>query len=90
MPDTFCYQLRSDQTGTRGAFEYTTETAGFGLQEMQKRARDVAATLRIFSNPGLGTQVCVKVNVPNEKIQRRILTRAKQIFRKTLDDTNAK
>jgi len=70
-------------------FEYTTETAGFGIQGMQKRARDVGATLRIISSPGHGTQVCVKANVPNEKIRRRILSRARQIFQKTLDNTNA-
>jgi signal transduction histidine kinase len=68
-------------------FEYTTETAGFGIQGMQKRARDVAATFLLISSPGHGTQVRVNANVPNEKIRRRILARAKQIFRKTLDNT---
>lgn len=68
-------------------FEYTTETAGFGVQGMHKRARDVAATLLIITNPGHGTQVRVNANVPTDKIRRRILARAKQIFRKTLDNT---
>jgi signal transduction histidine kinase len=70
-------------------FEYTPETAGFGIQGMQKRARDVAATLLIISSPGHGTQVRVRANIPDEKIRKRILARAKQIFRKALDSTTA-
>ena len=57
-------------------FEYTPETAGFGIQGMRKRARDVAGTLLIISSPGHGTQVRVKANVPDEKIRNRILARA--------------
>jgi len=70
-------------------FEYTPETAGFGIQGMRKRARDVAGTLLIISSPGHGTQVRVKANVPDEKIRNRILARAKQIFRKAPASTNA-
>jgi signal transduction histidine kinase len=70
-------------------FEYTPEKAGFGIQGMQKRAHDMAGTLLIISSPGHGTQVRVKAKVPDEKIRKRILVRAKQIFRKAPDSTNA-
>ena len=70
-------------------FEFTPGTAGFGIQGMQKRAREVAGTLLIISSPGHGTQLRVRARVTDGEIRKRILARAKQIFRKMLDSTNA-
>ena len=70
-------------------FEYTPGTAGFGIQGMKKRAREVAGSLLITSSPGYGTQVRVKAKVADEEIWKQILARAKQIFWKALDNSNA-
>lgn len=43
------------------------EAAGFGIQGMQKRARDVAGQLEISSRPGEGTCVRVRANAQVEQ-----------------------
>lgn len=44
-------------------FEYTPDTAGFGIIGMQKRAIAVDGTLHIVSSPGHGTRIQVKVKL---------------------------
>jgi len=59
-------------------FEYSSQTAGFGILGMQKRARDVAAILQILSTPGKGTQVRVEAMRQQERLRRRILAKLKE------------
>jgi len=69
-------------------FEYTPGTAGFGIQGMQKRAREVAGSLQIVSRPGHGTQVRVRAEVEDEENRKRMIARAKRIVRKALGNSN--
>ena len=59
-------------------FEYSSQTAGFGILGMQKRARDVAANLQILSTPGKGTQVRVEAMRRQEKLRKRILAKLRE------------
>jgi signal transduction histidine kinase len=61
-------------------FEYSPETAGFGILGMQKRARTVAGTLQIVSTPGQGTQVRVKASLQKVSLRKRILAIMKERF----------
>jgi signal transduction histidine kinase len=54
-------------------FEYSPESAGFGIQGMQKRARDIDGTLQIVSIPGRGTCVRVTALLDREKIPHRFV-----------------
>lgn len=54
-------------------FEYSPETAGFGILGMQKRARSVGSTLYIFSTPGRGTQVRVKASLQKAGVRNRMI-----------------
>jgi signal transduction histidine kinase len=57
-------------------FEYSAETAGFGIVGMQKRARDVGASLHIFSTPGRGTLVRITAKLQHENLLKRVLSRS--------------
>jgi signal transduction histidine kinase len=56
-------------------FDYTPETAGFGIQGMQKRARDVDGEFQIVSSPGRGTCVRVTARLDRDKIPYRFTER---------------
>jgi signal transduction histidine kinase len=71
-----------------GGFEYSQETAGFGILGMQKRARSVGSTLHISSTPGRGTQVRVKANLQNMRVRNRILMILKRRFKSIPANTN--
>jgi signal transduction histidine kinase len=58
-------------------FEYTPESAGFGILGMQKHARDVGGALEILSTPGNGTKVRIRAILRQERMSDRILGRAK-------------
>jgi hypothetical protein len=63
-------------------FEFTSNTARIGIQGMTKEP----ATWRISADHQqyrTGARGRVKAKVTDEKIRKRILARAKQIFRKT-------
>ena len=62
-------------------FEYTPETAGFGILGMQKRAHDIAGTLHILSTLGRGTQVRIKANLQRDSLRKRMLARLKKSSR---------
>jgi signal transduction histidine kinase len=61
-------------------FEHSPETAGFGILGMQKRARNVAGSLSIFSSPGQGTEVRVMASLQEVRLRKRILTIVKDRF----------
>jgi signal transduction histidine kinase len=61
-------------------FEYSPKTAGFGILGMQKRARNVASTLNIFSTPGQGTQVLVKAKLEKVGLRKRLQSIVKGRF----------
>ncbi len=48
-------------------FAVSPQAAGFGILGMQKRARDVAGTLRIVSAPGSGTQVRIRAELQGRR-----------------------
>ena len=54
-------------------FEFSQKTIGFGILGMQKRARDVGATLQILSRPGMGTRVKVSAGIHPENLIARIV-----------------
>jgi signal transduction histidine kinase len=58
-------------------FNYSSETAGFGILGMQKRARDVAGQFQIFSTLQSGTRVCIKTGLRQRKLRRRLFTKIK-------------
>jgi signal transduction histidine kinase len=62
-------------------FDYSPATTGFGILGMQKRARNVASTLYIFSSPGAGTKVCVKASLEKVTLRNRMLALVKERFR---------
>ena len=62
-------QLLIEDNG-RG-FIYSPDAAGFGIQGMQKRARDVGGTLQIVSAPGRGTCVRITAELDREKMPHR-------------------
>jgi signal transduction histidine kinase len=70
-------------------FDYTPEKAGFGILGMQKRARDVAGTLRILSVPGRGTQVRVTASLQEGKLRKRLFATLKERFMSIPPDFNA-
>jgi hypothetical protein len=47
---------------------------------MQKRARNVASTLNIFSTPGQGTQVLVKAKLEKVGLRKRLQSIVKGRF----------
>jgi signal transduction histidine kinase len=61
-------------------FEYSPETAGFGILGMQKRARNVASKLNIVTAPGQGTQVRVKASLQKVGLENRILAIMRRSF----------
>jgi signal transduction histidine kinase len=62
-------------------FEYSRETAGFGILGMQKRARDIGATLHILTAPGHGTQIRVKARVQQDTLRGRLMAGMKRLYR---------
>jgi signal transduction histidine kinase len=56
-------------------FDYTPETAGFGIQGMQKRARDIGGEFQIVSAPGRGTCVRVTAWLDRDTIPYRFTAR---------------
>ena len=58
-------------------FMYLPQTAGFGISGMQKRARDVGATLQILSAPGMGTQVHVVTTRQQNTLKKRLFAKLK-------------
>jgi signal transduction histidine kinase len=58
-------------------FEYLPQSAGFGISSMQKRARDVGATLEILSTPGNGTQVRVIAARRQDTLRNRLFAKLK-------------
>lgn len=74
-----CVELIVADNG-RG-FHYSHEKAGFGILGMQKRARDVAGSLRIVSVPGFGTQVHVLAKLQNKGMHKGIAANAKEAIR---------
>lgn len=69
-------------------FEYSPETAGFGILGMQERARAIASTLQIVSAPGQGTQVRVKASLQTFRLRKRILALIKERFGDIQKDAN--
>jgi signal transduction histidine kinase len=67
-------------------FDYTSESAGFGILGMQKRAHDVAGALHISSVHGRGTQVRVTAKLQRERLQARVLASLKEMFQRTPAD----
>jgi signal transduction histidine kinase len=70
------YEVGSVQLGIEdngSGFEYSPQTAGFGILGMQKRARNVSAALNISSTPGQGTQVSVRASLQKVTFQNRLL-----------------
>jgi signal transduction histidine kinase len=53
-------------------FEYTPDSAGFGILGMRKHASDVGAVLDIASSPGSGTRVSVKAPLQQETLRARV------------------
>ncbi len=70
-------------------FEFKQEASGFGMLGMQKRASDVAGTLKILSTPGRGTQIRIKASLQQKKSRRRIITLFKERILSTPPDFNA-
>lgn len=66
-----------------GGFNYSPQSAGFGIRGMQKRALSVGSILQIESTPGQGTQVRVKARLQNIMPPSRILAAFKRIFKVT-------
>jgi signal transduction histidine kinase len=60
-------------------FDYTPDTAGFGIYGMQKKARDVGGSLQIVSALGGGTRVQVTAKLQHETPLQRILTRVRGV-----------
>jgi signal transduction histidine kinase len=55
-----CLAIEDDGVG----YKMGTESAGFGLQGIQKRARSIGGNAQIVSSPGRGTRVSVSAPVP--------------------------
>ena len=53
-------------------FKYSSETVGFGILGMQKRAHDVGAKFQIISTPGAGTLIRVTARLENATLIERI------------------
>ena len=62
-------------------FEFLSKVAGFGILGMQKRAREIGATLQIISGPDRGTQVRVKMTFGKPELRRRLFSRVLKIVR---------
>jgi signal transduction histidine kinase len=77
-------QLLVEDNGA--GFDYTPESAGFGILGMQKRAGDVAGTLQISSVPGRGTQVRVTAKLQRARLQTRVFASLKEMFQGTPAD----
>ncbi len=58
-------------------FDMASEKAGFGIQGMQKRARDIGASLQVVSVPGQGTKVQVLAGGPRQNFMKRTSARLK-------------
>ena len=59
-------------------FRHGTDTAGFGILGMQKRAREIGGTLQILSTPGEGTEVCVRAGLRSEAVFERTVQTLKR------------
>jgi len=70
-------------------FDFSPESAGFGILGMQKHARDVAAALEIFSTPGSGTRVSVRAALQQERLRTRIFAETRARLWKILGQTAA-
>jgi signal transduction histidine kinase len=57
-------------------FEYDPSNPGFGIMGMQKRARDIGATLEILSAPGVGTRVSVTAKIHRLNFNRWMFVRS--------------
>jgi signal transduction histidine kinase len=55
-------------------FDYTPETAGFGILSMQKRAQDIGGMLEIQSVVGTGTILHVRTSLQEERLGKRVMT----------------
>ena len=71
-------------------FEFTPESAGFGILGMQKRALDVDGLLRVFSTPGKGTQVEVSIRFEQEKLIKRFIANMKEMFHASATDSSVR
>jgi signal transduction histidine kinase len=86
-PTTLTLTLRYEESNVElsiqddgHGFDLTPQTMGFGLLGMQKRARNVAATLNITTLPGAGTTVAVRAKRPKDKLLKRIMLKLKTGF----------
>jgi len=59
-------------------FDYRPEKAGFGILGMQKRARDIAGTLNIYTSPGHGTRVHLRASHQPVSLRKRMFASAKK------------
>ena len=60
-------------------FDCSPEMAGFGIQGMQKRARDIGGVLEISSLPGHGTELWVRAKASLPTIRGRVLMRLREL-----------
>ncbi len=63
-----------------GGFNYSRETAGFGIMGMQKRAQSVGGQLQIASAPGKGTRVSVTAISRPTTLRARVAATAAERF----------
>jgi signal transduction histidine kinase len=64
-------ELTVEDNGT--GFEFSPESAGFGILGMQKRARNVGSILEIDSTPGAGTKVRIQASLQETGLRNRVL-----------------